>query len=125
MCRRWIAKNPEFEEAYERARRLHIDAHMDGLTDLADTALGLDAAGVHAVRLAVDTRKWIASKVLPNRYGEKIPPEVTGAGGAPLIPPSRETQLPKLVATLAVLLPGTPNTDLFALAGTLLDKAQP
>lgn len=54
--------------------------------------------------------------------------ELTGAGGADLIPPSREAQLPKLVAVLALLMPDKPNTELLALAGGLLDRltaAQP
>lgn len=35
-------------------------------------------------RLRVDTRKWIASKLKPKKYGDKIQQEVTGADGGPL-----------------------------------------
>ena len=48
-------------------------------------------AGVQAARLRVDARKWVASKLLPRVYGEKI--EHSGPEGVPLTP----TQAPTIV----------------------------
>lgn len=50
--------------------------------------------------------------------------ELTGRDGVPLLAPTREQQLPRLVASLSVLLPEAPNNELFALAGTLLDRLE-
>jgi hypothetical protein len=37
-------------------------------------------------RLRVDTRKWLMSKMLPKKYGDRIQQELTGPNGAALIP---------------------------------------
>ena len=39
---------------------------------------------INRSRLRVDTRKWLASKVIPKIYGDKVHQEVTGADGQPL-----------------------------------------
>jgi hypothetical protein len=41
---------------------------------------------VQSARLALDARRWFASKVAPRRYGDKldVKAEVTGANGAPI-----------------------------------------
>jgi alpha-beta hydrolase superfamily lysophospholipase len=119
--RSWLERNPDFERAYEVASRVRIDGMVDGMVALAATAAGQDSAGVQAIRIQIDTQKWIAAKLLPSRYSDKI--ELTGADGRDLIPATRESRLPQLVAILAVLLPERSNSDLFALAGTMLDKA--
>jgi hypothetical protein len=44
-----------------------------------------DAALVQRARLMVDSRKWLLSKVLPKRFGDKVTTEVTGDPNAPLL----------------------------------------
>ncbi len=61
-----------FAEQYARARKRGIDLHIDGILDLADRAT---ATNVHAVRLKVDVRKWLASKLVPKVYGDRLDPE--------------------------------------------------
>ncbi len=58
-----------FAEQYARARKAGIELHIDGIVDLADSAT---AENAHAVRLRVDTRKWIASKLVPKVYGDHV-----------------------------------------------------
>ena len=36
-------------------------------------------------RLQVDSRKWLLSKLLPKRFGDKVTQEHTGDGGGPVI----------------------------------------
>jgi hypothetical protein len=84
-ARDWLSKHADFERAYERARRLQVDTFVDEMLELADSVANCDStAKVQAARLAIDTRKWIAAKVMPQRYGEQL--AVTGADGRDLIP---------------------------------------
>lgn len=66
-----------FAGQYARARRCGIELHVDGLLDLADSA---NAENSQAVRLRVDTRKWIASKILPKIYGDRVGLDLSGDG---------------------------------------------
>jgi hypothetical protein len=66
---KWLQEHPRFAEQYARARVRGIEVHIDGLIDLADTA---NAHTVQAIRLKVDVRKWIASKLVPKIYGDEL-----------------------------------------------------
>lgn len=92
---RWLATNPEFRDQYARAREAQADALADEILDIADDGANdsyTDENGVtrtdHDViarsRLRVDARKWIASKLKPKVYGDRVVNEVTGPGGGPL-----------------------------------------
>jgi hypothetical protein len=65
---RVLEQQPAWAEQYARARQAGIEHHIDGIIDMADSATPENA---HAVRLKVDTRKWIASKILPRIYGDR------------------------------------------------------
>ena len=64
-----LQEDAAFAEQYARSKKAGIEIHIDGIIDLADTATDKNA---HAVRLKVDTRKWVASKLAPKLYGDKI-----------------------------------------------------
>jgi hypothetical protein len=61
----------------------------DELIEIADADCTVDGkpdnALVQQARLRVDTRKWILSKMLPKRYGDRVTTEVTGDPNAPLL----------------------------------------
>ncbi len=40
------------------------------------------------VGMRVDTRKWLLSKLLPKKFGDKIEQQITGKDGAPLSSPT-------------------------------------
>jgi hypothetical protein len=83
--RSWIERHPDFEAAYERARRLRADHLVDEIIAISDSVRGSDsAAAVQAARLATDNRRWLASKLLPDRFGDRL--EMVGADGKDLIP---------------------------------------
>lgn len=80
---RWLRENPAFREQYARAKQEAADALVEEMLDIADDASGdyvEDAQGrlrfnsenVQRARLRIDTRKWIASKLKPQRYGERL-----------------------------------------------------
>lgn len=94
---RWLATMPEFQDQYARAREAQAETHADDMMEIADDArndwmkaadeeggLGYKLNGEHIQRskLRIDTRKWIASKLKPKKYGDKI--EHTGPEGGPL-----------------------------------------
>lgn len=80
MLWRWLAKDETFRVSYAQARLAYADALADSVVPLADSAQGKDAAGVQAVKLRTDARKWAAAKANPNAYGDKL--DVTSAGKA-------------------------------------------
>jgi hypothetical protein len=105
---RWIAKHEEFRDQYAIAADARSDALVEDILDIADDGSndwmerneadnqGWLANGEHLQRsrLRVDTRKWIASKLKPKKYGEKVNLEATGKDGAPLNPPAVHIYIP-------------------------------
>lgn len=76
----WIHTNPTFLEQYTRAKEESADALVDEMQHLSDT-VEPDKNAVAKARLQVETRKWIASKLKPKKYGDKLDVE---SGGQPL-----------------------------------------
>jgi hypothetical protein len=93
---KWLSAQPEFADQYARGREAQADTLADEIVDIADDGKRdyVDADGVRTVdhdhiaraRLRVDARKWIASKLKPKKYGERIQQEVTGKDGEALFP---------------------------------------
>ncbi|MDY0308158.1 MAG: hypothetical protein RBR18_17145 [Desulfovibrionaceae bacterium] len=85
---RWLAHpdHEEFRQMYTRAREDQADYLADELVQIADTAKDRDSAAAAKVR--TDTRKWVAAKLKPRKYGERVTQEHTGPEGSPLNPPS-------------------------------------
>ncbi len=91
----WLfdGNHDEFLEQYARAREAQAEVRADEIVDIADddtndfTAdkegkLVANSEHIQRSRLRVDARKWIAAKLLPKRYGDKI--QHTGDGGGPI-----------------------------------------
>jgi hypothetical protein len=57
---------------YARARDVGTDARAEAIPEKAREARGMDAAGVQAVRLEIDSIKWVAAKLAPKRYGDHL-----------------------------------------------------
>lgn len=45
-----------------------------------------DHEHIQRSKLRVDSRKWLLSKMMPKKYGDRVSAEVTGADGKDLIP---------------------------------------
>jgi hypothetical protein len=100
---RWALTNPEFRDQYKLARDMQAETMADEILEIADDGRNdwmekHDKDGVmmgwrengEAMRrsqLRIESRKWLAAKLLPKRWGDKTITEVTGADGAPLIQP--------------------------------------
>lgn len=92
---RWLAKNLDFRDQYARAREEQADVLVEEMLEIADDSSGDEQTDEHGnvrlnsefaqrSKLRVDTRKWIASKLKPKKYGEKVTQEITGPEGGPV-----------------------------------------
>ena len=68
---RWLAENSPFRSQYAIARDHMADALAEEAIHIARNA---KASTASARRLQVDTIKWLAAKLAPRRYGEKVVP---------------------------------------------------
>jgi len=64
----WLGKHQPFVEQYTRAKSDAADAMSEDILDISDDK---DIDPNHK-RIMVDTRKWLASKLKPKRYGDKL-----------------------------------------------------
>lgn len=88
---RWLQSHPQFCDMYEAARDNQADTLADQIMDISDemprinpTTGAVDSGAVQHQRLRVDSRKWIAAKLKPRKYGDKVQAEVTGNDGGPI-----------------------------------------
>lgn len=94
---KWLAQNETFARQYAHAREEQAETFADQISDIADETPELepikDAAGnivemrMHAAYVShqknrIDARKWIASKLKPKKYGDKL--GLTDGDGGPL-----------------------------------------
>jgi hypothetical protein len=80
--RKWIARLPDFAKQYAIAREEQADSIFDETLDIADR-VPPEAPNeeIQRARLRIDTRKWVAGKLRPKKYGDLLKHEVTGANG--------------------------------------------
>lgn len=77
-----LRRNPDLRVLYQEAVEDRADRLAEELLELADMPIpeGLDGPGksawVQQLRLKVDARKWIACKLKPRQYGERLDFEV-------------------------------------------------
>jgi hypothetical protein len=75
----WMRTQPDFARRYAQAHEDRTDTMADDLLEIADQTEGTDSiAAVQAAKLRIETRKWIASKLKPQKYGEKQLVETSG-----------------------------------------------
>ena len=84
----WLAEDEELADKYAKAKESQADWMAEEMLEIADDArndymdqLGPDGQPVgykingeyvQRSRLRLDTRKWLASKLKPKKYGEKL-----------------------------------------------------
>jgi hypothetical protein len=95
---RWLETNEAFRQQYAHAREVQAETLVDQIIDIADGKDKLDPKELEAQvasdtvvirdhnrdRLRIESRKWVASKLAPKKYGEKVTTEHTGEGGGPI-----------------------------------------
>ncbi len=73
--RRWLRDDEQFRGQYARAREAQADHYVEEIITIADAA---DEFTHPVARLRMDARKWVASKLRPKVYGDKLDVETTG-----------------------------------------------
>lgn len=80
--RSWLRRDEELDKQYARAKNEQVEKLVEQIIDIADDD-SLDMAfndegkpfvdheHIARSKLRVDTRKWIASKLKPKKYGDK------------------------------------------------------
>ena len=90
---RWLASDATLSDQYARAREAQADAIFDEILDIADTAVNdwmevhgqddtaykLNGEHIQRSKLRIDARKWMAGKLRPKVYGDKI--DLNHSGG--------------------------------------------
>lgn len=90
---RWLSLQPEFSDQYTRAREAQADAIFDEMIDIADNPLIGEKTKtlpdgkketttgdmIEHRRLQVETRKWMAGKLRPKKYSDKLDLNVSGS----------------------------------------------
>lgn len=103
----WFAKHPEFAEQYARAKDAQADTLADEILEIADDArndwmeihgendAGWKANGEHIQRsrVRIDTRKWIASKLKPKKYADRIDTTLSGDAASPIVISGTDSRL--------------------------------
>jgi hypothetical protein len=76
----WMRVESDFARRYAQAHQDRTDTMADDLLEIADETAGTDSiAAVQAAKLRIETRKWIAAKLKPAKYGEKQLVETSGS----------------------------------------------
>jgi len=89
---RWVGEDKELADQYASAREIGLEAMAHDILDIADDGQNdtytdedgntrTDHDVIARSRLRVDSRKWLLSKLLPKKYGDKL--DVT-SGGEPM-----------------------------------------
>ena len=79
----WLARDNVFLDMYTRAREDQADTLADEIIDIADDGARdyikqedgrevVDYDHITRSRLRVDARKWVAAKLKPRKYGDRI-----------------------------------------------------
>ena len=78
-----LERDEQYRAKYDKATQDRADYLADEILELADEDIPFEALGpganawVQQKRLQVDARKWVASKLKPRTYGERLDVSVT------------------------------------------------
>lgn len=94
VCK-WLNQEQDFSDQYRRAREAQADALFDDILTIADDGrndwmekvnadgenIGWQVNGeaMRRSQLRIDARKWMAGKLKPKKYGEKLDLNVSGS----------------------------------------------
>lgn len=92
---RWLQSNAQFREQYARAREDQADTLADEIIAISDDGENdtyidedgkarIDHDAIARSKLRVDARKWVAAKMKPKKYGDKVEQIISGPDGGPI-----------------------------------------
>lgn len=91
---RWIGESESFAQRYARARSMQAELLANQIIEIADDGRNdwmekenekgevkgwtVNGEAVQRSKLRLEARKWVAAKLLPKKYGEKVEVEHSG-----------------------------------------------
>ena len=88
---KWLREHEEFTEQYVRAREISADVFFEDVIEISDD---LTIKAEHK-RIMVDSRKWVAGKLQPKKYGDQH--HINVVNKTPPSPEERKSGLRKLL----------------------------
>ena len=87
----WLKEDEEFQIKYSDAHDMQADFYAEQIIDIADDSINdyrvdekrglvLNQEHVQRSKLRIDARKWVASKLKPKKYGDKVQTDITSNG---------------------------------------------
>lgn len=109
---KWLNDEPDFFAAYWIAKAWYTETAVEEIREIADADMPtytdengnrrVDPAAVAQARLRIDTRKWIAGKLNPRRYGDSSTLNLNDTRGESR-PRTKEERFARLAAIAASL----------------------
>lgn len=88
---KWLSIHADFAEQYARAKEESADAMTEDILDISDAPPMMTTnkngdpivdSGAETMRKTrIDARKWIAAKLKPKKYGDKLDAKIEHSGG--------------------------------------------
>ena len=93
--RHWIEDDADLAAKYTRAKESGLEKMAEDILEISDETSRdhytdsdgnekLNSEAIQRSKLRVDSRRWLLSKLMPKKYGDKITQEHTGPGGREL-----------------------------------------
>ena len=82
---RWLRENDEFKKLYAEAKTMQQEMEIDDLKSISDGDDEDDMIKVNRDKLKIHARMWLAAKLLPKKYGDKLDLNHGGQSDNPII----------------------------------------
>jgi hypothetical protein len=93
---RWLQEDVEFASAYARAKSIGIQLFVDEMLEIADAPMA--PQNVAQAKLRVETRRWLAERMLPKLYGPTSALQLEGKLEVKSDPSARRARIASIVA---------------------------
>jgi hypothetical protein len=67
----WLRMYPDFNDKYLKAKALQAHILVDEMVEISDDPANCVSEIMQWAKVRIDTRKWMAQKLLPRLYGDK------------------------------------------------------
>jgi hypothetical protein len=93
----WCDADPNFAQRYARARSEGLEVLADELLEISDDT----SRDPNCRKVAIDSRKWLLSKLKPKKYGDVMRQELSGPDGGAIMVDDAKERLRARIAGIA------------------------
>ena len=106
----WMVNDPDFSAKCARAKAIGIDEYVEQTIEIADARM--EPADVPQAKLRIETRRWLAERMLPKVYGPKAGLELSGiVEMSKLSDGELDAEIAALTKRVALLTPADDSAD--------------